>query len=110
MKSLFALRKRLFLTPTSTGNTSYIFVEAESSDKGQYKCGHYMLTIADCRRRVQLEFALSTKRARRISLAKINLLINVLTRFRDALLKETELIEQFEQSKKSKGKRASGKH
>jgi hypothetical protein len=93
-------RKRVFLNPTSTGHTSHILVEAESSNKGEYKWGHYMLTLADCRRRVQLEFFLGTKRARRISLAKINLLIDVLTRFRAALLKEIELIEKFEQGNK----------
>ncbi|HEU4713939.1 MAG TPA: hypothetical protein VFS76_20400 [Pyrinomonadaceae bacterium] len=61
-----------------------------------------MLTIADCRRRIQLEFFLGTKRARRTSLAKINLLIEMLTRFRDVLLKENELIENFEQAGKTK--------
>jgi hypothetical protein len=85
-RSLF-FRKRTFLNPTSTGHTSYILAEAESSNDGEYKWGHYMLTIADCRRRIQLEFFLGTKQARRISLAKINLLIDVLTRFRDALQK-----------------------
>jgi hypothetical protein len=98
MKNLFNLRKRVFLNPVSTGHTSYILAEAESSRNGEYKWGHYMLTLADCRRRVQLEFFLGTKRARRVSLAKIDLLIEVLTRFRDALIKENELIEKFEQS------------
>jgi hypothetical protein len=55
-----------------------------------------MLTIADCRRRIQLEFFLGTKQARRRSLRKINLLIDVLTRFRDALIKERDLIEKGE--------------
>ena len=66
-----------------------------------------MLTLADCRRRVQLEFFLGTKRARRNSLRKINLLIDVLTRFRTALLKEIELIEKFEQGNTSKKSKAS---
>ena len=55
-----------------------------------------MLTIADCRRRIQLEFFLGTKQARRRSLRKINLLIDVLTRVRDALIKERDLIEKGE--------------
>jgi len=95
-------RKRLFLNSISTGHTSYILAEAESSRNGEYKWGHYMLTIADCRRRIQLEFFLGTKRTRRNSLKKINALIDVLTRFRDALLKEHALIEGFEQSGKKK--------
>ena len=44
-----------------------------------------MVTLADCRRRIQLEFFLGTKQTRRISLAKIDVLINVLTEFRDQL-------------------------
>ena len=103
MKNLF-FRKRVFLNPTSTGNTSYILAEAESSQNGEYKWGHYMLTIADCRRRIQLEFFLGTKRARRISLAKINLLIDALTQVRDALIAELELIEKkSEKGGKKKG-------
>ena len=53
-----------------------------------------MLTIADCRRRIQIEFFLGTKRERRRSLAKINLLIAILMRFREALTKEIALIEK----------------
>ncbi len=53
-KSFF--RKRVFLASVSTGHTSYILAEVESSRGGEYKWGHCMLTIADCRRRVQLEF------------------------------------------------------
>ena len=109
MKNLF-FRPRVFLNPTSTGNTSHILTEVESSRSGEYKWGTYMLTIADCRRRIQLEFFLGTKRARRISLAKINLLIKILSGFRDALLKEHELIVKFEQTaKKKKETRANDK-
>ena len=97
-RNLF-FRIRKFLNPISTGETSYVLAEAESSNNGEYKWGVYLLTIADCRRRVQLEFFLGTKRARKASLKKINLLIDVLTRFRAALLKEIELIEKFEQTK-----------
>ena len=94
MKNVFSLRKRSFLSPVSTGFTSHIFAEVESSNEGEYRWGHNMLTIADCRRRVQIEFFLGTKRERRRSLAKINLLITVLTRFRDVLTKEIALIEK----------------
>src|ERR1043166_8029098 len=94
MKNVFSLRKRSFLSPVSTGFTSHIFAEVESSNEGEYRWGHNMLTIADCRSRVQIEFFLGTKRERRRSLAKINLLINILTRFRDVLTKEIALIEK----------------
>jgi hypothetical protein len=104
MKNLF-FRKRTFLDPTSTGNTSHVLTEVESSQSGEYKWGHYMVTLADCRRRIQLEFFLGTKRARRTSLKKINLLIDVLIKFRDALANEVALIEKESQREKTtKGK------
>jgi hypothetical protein len=61
-----------------------------------------MLTLADCRRRIQLEFFLGTLRARRASLAKIDLLIKQLEQFRTALRTEAGLIEQYEAKQKSK--------
>ena len=79
-KDTFSFRRRLFLNPVSTGYTSHIVAEVESSRDGENKWGHCMLTIADCRR-IQLEFFLGTKSARR-SLKKINLLLDVLTQFR----------------------------
>lgn len=93
-KSIFSFRKRSFLNPISTGQTSHILAEVESSESGEYQWGHYMLTIGDCRRRIQLEFFLGTRQGRRISLRKIDLLISVLTQFRAALAKEIALIEK----------------
>jgi len=95
-------RKRVFLASISTGHTSYILTEAESSRRGEYKWGHYMLTMADCRRRIQLEFFLGTIRARRESLRKIDLLIKHLEQFRTALRTEAGLIHQYEAKQKSK--------
>ncbi len=97
----FTFRRRVFLASVSTGFTSYVFAEVESSQGGEYKWGHYMLSIADCRRRIEIEFLLGTARARRQSLAKIDLLIDVLTNFRLALRKESELIA----GKEREGKR-----
>ena len=93
-RSVFTLRKRAFLNPVSTGFTSYILAEVESSDEGVYKWGNYLITIADCKRKITLEFFLGTKRERRNALKKINLLIDILTAFRDALVKEISLIEK----------------
>jgi len=102
MKPRFSFRKRVFLNPISTGQTSYILAEVESSRSGEYKWGHCMLTIADCRRRIQLEFFLGTRQTRRISLRKIDLLISVLTKFRAALAKEIALLEKPTQPEKTK--------
>ena len=96
----FTFRKRVFLASVSTGFTSYVFAEVESSHGGEYKCGHYMLSIADCRRRIQIEFFLGTARARQQSLAKLDLLVEVLTAFRLALRKEAQLIAEREREGK----------
>ena len=105
MRPRFSFLKRTFLNPVSSGQTSFILAEVESSRDGEYKWGHYMLTLADCRRRIQLEFFLGTKTARRHSLQKIDLLIDVLTRFRDALLKERDLIEKGERRVPARAKK-----
>ena len=92
----FSFRRRSFLNPISTTHTSYIDAVVESSENGEYKIGSNILTLADCQRVVRIEFFLANKRERRRSLAKVNLLIDVLTRFRDALIKESELIDKAE--------------
>ena len=90
----FSFRKRSFLNPISTTHTSYIDAVVESSENGEYKIGSNILTLADCHRVVRIEFFLGNKRERRRSLAKINLLIAILTGFRDALINESELIKK----------------
>ena len=104
--STFGYRKRAFLASISTGHTSYILTEVESSRGGEYKWGHCMLTMADCRRRIQLEFFLGTLRARRESLRKIDLLIKELEQFRTALRTEASLIEQYEEKQKAKPRKS----
>jgi hypothetical protein len=59
-----------------------------------------MLTIADCRRRIQLEFFLGTVRARRESLRKLDLLLKVLGTFRNALMSEAQAITEYERAGK----------
>jgi len=86
--------KRTFLNPISTGHTSFIDALVETSYNGSDKLINCLLTIADCKRLIRLEFLLSSKEHRRRSLKKINLLIDILTRFRDALVKEIALIEK----------------
>ena len=99
-------RKRVFLASISTGHTSYILAEVESSRGGENKWGHCMLTIADCRRRIQLEFFLGNVQARRESLKKLDLLLNVLGSFRRALLAEAQAITEFERAAKRKTPKA----
>lgn len=91
--STFTYRKRSFLASVNTGVTSYVFAEVESSYNGEYDSGLYMLTIADCHRSIQLEFFLGNALARRQSVAKIDRLLKILNRFREALIREAHLIE-----------------
>jgi len=97
MKHTF--RKRTFLNPVSTLTTSYIHAWVEDSRNGEVKYGGNMIIIADCHRATEFEFCLGTKQHRRNSLAKLNLLIDTLTGFRDALTKESKLIENHKKSK-----------
>lgn len=92
MKQTFL--KRTFLNPVSTLSTSYIQANVADSKNGEVNHLGNMLIIADCNRTIEFEFYLGTKQHRRRSLAKINLLIDFLTAFRDALIKESELIEK----------------
>ena len=92
-KSLYAFSKRAFLNPASTHLTSYIQAHVQTGAEGPDKWGDNMVIIADCKRVVQLEFFLGSKRHRRLSLAKIDLLIDTLTQFRAALANEIRSIE-----------------
>src|SRR6185503_2378863 len=101
-----SLSQRVFLASISTGQTSYILTEVESSRGGEYKWGHCTLTMIACRHRIQLEFFLGTLRARRESLRKIDLLIKQLEQFRTVLRTEAGLIEQYEAKQKAKPRKS----
>ena len=89
-----AYRKRVFLNPISLSAPSFIQAVADSSDEGTYLLGSYILIIADCNRRIMLEFGLANPRQRKASLAKIDRLLKVITEFRDAVHAEAKLIEE----------------
>ena len=89
-----AYRKRAFLNPISTGQPSFVFAVADSSEGGKDETGNYVLTLADCKRMVELEFPLTSPRLRKQSLKKIDLLADVITRLRAALHHEAKLIDQ----------------
>ena len=94
-----AFLKRTFLNPISTLSTSYIQANVADSENGKVNHNGNILIIADCHKMVEFEFYLGSREYRRRSLAKINLLVQFLTAFRDALAKEIELIENFKKSK-----------
>ena len=89
-----AYRKRAFLNPISTGQPAFIFAVAQSSEGGKKEYGDYVLTIADCKRIIELDFSLTGPRLRKQSLAKIDLLAEVINHFREAIHAEADLIDR----------------
>lgn len=89
----FVYRKRVFLYPPTTGKNFYICAIAESSNGGKYERGAYALFIADCHHAVELDFSLDSPEDRKESLAKIDILAEVVNRFREALHTEAKAIK-----------------
>lgn len=90
----FVFRKRAFLNPPSTNETSYVQAVVESSHDGEHAWGANVLTIADCHKAINLEFCLGNPHFRKVAVFKIDLLIKTLVAFRNSLLKEIALIEK----------------
>ncbi len=86
--------KRIFLNPIADGAPAFIQAVADSSDNGRYVLGNYLLIIADCNRRITLEFPVENARARKKSRAKIQRFTQVVTQFRERLIREIELMDK----------------
>ena len=91
----FIRREFLNQEPDELVHTSYVMGFVVNSHRGQ-ALADAMLHIADCRRVVVLNFFLSRPEARIQSLKKIDLLLEVLTQFKKALLREARAIEKAE--------------
>lgn len=87
----FTFHRRTFLNADPSTHTSYVLAEVESS-----QWGTNLLIIADCKRCVQLEFFLGNAEGREQGLAKIDLLLDVLNDFRQALQDEATSIGKQE--------------
>ena len=94
MATSYKYLRREFLNaaPADLVHTSYVLAHVEDSDSGRAAHGSNMLIIADCNRTTKFEFYLGNKAARDSSIAKLNLLLEVLGEFRDGLLSEAFLI------------------
>jgi hypothetical protein len=89
---IYAFEKRTFLK-SCLNSSDLVQAHVETGHEAPFKWGDNMVIIADCVR-ATLRILSRTRKARHISLAKINLLIDVLTQFRDLLAKEIALIEK----------------
>ena len=89
--------RREFLNnePDELVHTSFVMGFVVNSQRGR-ALADAMLHIADCRRVVVLNFFLSRPEARAQSVKKIDLLLEVLTQFKKALLREARAIEKAE--------------
>ena len=92
--------RREFLNADDLVHTSYVLAYVEDSVKGEYTSSG-ILNIADCYKTIRLEFYLGRDEAKTQSLKKIDLLLEVLTQFKKALLKEARLIEKAEAEKEN---------
>ena len=93
----FRYHKRAFLASKSSRSTAFVMAEVESSEDGVYPLGTYMLVLADCHRRIELDFSLSTASTRKESLAKADQLFEVIKAFNQGLHAEAKLIETEQQ-------------
>ena len=93
----FRYLKRRFLSSPSARHGAYILAQVESSVRGSHRNTTNIITIADWKRVIELEFYLGTARHRRESLAKIDLLMKVVGEFRRALRAEAALLRKADQ-------------
>jgi hypothetical protein len=93
--------RREFLNDADLVHTSWILAHVESSFNGKYGTGENIVYIADCYRRIRLEFFLGRPEARAQSIRKLTVLLDVLVQFKKALLKEMRLIEKAEAEKEN---------
>ena len=94
----YSYLRREFLnqTPEELDHTSYILATVENSFEGENDSTG-TLYIADCRKTIRLECYLGRAEARAASIAKINLLLEVLGEFRTALVNEADVIATAEE-------------
>lgn len=106
----YRVRIRKFLNKPGYHAGAYVLAEVEDSRKHKkrkhgWPYVHVDLTLADCSRVVSFDFDLSSARRRANSLHKIDLLVDSLIQFRDALRAEADLAAQRSRGKKRAARR-----
>jgi hypothetical protein len=96
----YRMRVRKLLNRPGCHAGAYVLAEVEDSSNlkkdrnGLWPWVDITLVLADCGRAVSYDFNLETASERRNSLHKIDLLVETLSRFRDAMHQEAELAAQ----------------
>ena len=94
----YHLKVRRFLNRPGHHRGAYIVARVPDVDSCRARgclhtwCYDAVLDIADCSRVVQLDFDMETAVQRRNAIAKANLLVDVITQFRDALVVSAEQV------------------
>jgi hypothetical protein len=101
----YRVRIRKFLNKPGFHAGAYVLAEVEDSTKRKkgkhgWPYVHVDLTLADCSRVVSFDFDLSSAKQRANSLHKIDILVESLTQFRDALRAEADLAAERSRGKK----------
>jgi hypothetical protein len=99
----YRVRVRRFLNVLGYSAGAYILATVEDSSKHQDDEDRWPyvdidLTLADCGRVVSFDFDLGSRGSRRNSLRKIDIMIDTLTAFREALKEEAKLAESRERA------------
>lgn len=82
--------KRQWLNPSGSDATGYIYWGVRQEDFGGY---YAMFKLADCSRIVSLDIYLGSKRERRVSLKKLNLIKKAV----DDMIAQVEYIDNKEE-------------
>lgn len=94
---LYEIREFLNLPGSHAG--AYIIANVEDT-KGERGYPYLSLTISDCSRQIHLAFDLDSSEARRNDFHKIDLLINTLTDFRQAMVQAAINQRKWERAEK----------
>ena len=90
------IRREFLNAAPETIHTSYVLAHVEDSENGGNAHGSNVVNIADCKRVTTFDFYLGNQQSRDWSIAKINLLLEILGEFRDALINEAYAIAKVQ--------------
>jgi hypothetical protein len=102
MNNRFYIRE--FLNKPGFHSVGYILCSVEQTDKEESLPGYAQLMIGDCNRHISIDIDIATEEDRDNTLYKLDLLIDSLNKFKEAILVEMDNQIHREQNPKEKGK------